>query len=140
MVFLMSMLHEKYPYQKLIAQWEMGQSRIALPFDYLVGKEWDFHIDTRKFFIKVRQKFPYLKKITIIAHPDHILRVALIAKRLGFEPVIPKEVEEIPYDPKSIQIWCRGPWKMYGINPKKWGFMWWELLLARPYFILKGLM
>lgn len=141
MVDIMASLHKRFKKQMLIAQWEFEDSAKKLPYDLLVGKKWDTHITTRSFLESVRKQFPELEKITVIAHPDHILRVAETARTLDFDPVIPDGISQIPYDRECIvQPWVRYRWKCQGIHPKKWGFMWWEFLLARPFFVLKGWM
>ncbi|MDB5188771.1 MAG: hypothetical protein JWM92_369 [Candidatus Nomurabacteria bacterium] len=109
MADIMNELHAKFPHQKLIGQWEIEG---LVPLDYVVGPKGSLHITTRKFLEQVREKFPDLKKVTLIAHPDHIFRVYKSARKLGFVPVVPEQVQQIPYDPTSIQLWCRYPWKM----------------------------
>ena len=139
MVQIMKSLHERFPEQKIIAQWEMNDSSTQLPYNYLVGKRWAEHINTWEFFKDVRNNFPSLEKITVVAHPDHMMRVTRTAQTLGFKPVIPKEILTIPYDKGGSMAWCEYPWKIQGLGPKKWGFMWWELLV-KPYFVMRGWM
>lgn len=47
-------------------------------------------------------------RIILVAHPDHMRRVAKIAEKFGLSGYIPREISHIPYDPYSIQWWTRG--------------------------------
>jgi hypothetical protein len=141
MVNIMGNLHDSFPKQKLIVEWEMEYAKRKLDFDCIIGEKWSNHINTRVFFECIRKKYPILKNITVIAHPDHLLRVVKTARTLDFEPAIPHGLSLIPYDKTSTaHPWTQYRWKIRGLNPKKWGLMWWELLIARPFFVFKGWM
>lgn len=46
--------------------------------------------------------------IYVVAHPAHMSRCIRILRKLGLTGVIPVHAD-IPYDPKSHQVWTRSP-------------------------------
>jgi len=50
------------------------------------------------------------KKITLVAHQDHLPRVIRTAKKLNFTVSI-FLLKNVPYDEKSIQSWTRTRWR-----------------------------
>lgn len=45
-------------------------------------------------------------KAIVVAHPDHLFRVARTAQRLGFQ-VLLVDTRGVAYDPRSTQVWTR---------------------------------
>lgn len=128
----------------MATQWEMTEADDPPLIDVVIGEKNDFHISTYRFFYELRKSCPEWNCIIIVAHPDHIWRVARVAKRFGYAVLIPPSViESIPYDPESRQFWCRYKWKFpLGIkaafkSPHNWPFMLWEPV-ARVHHALKG--
>ena len=46
-------------------------------------------------------------KVIIIAHPMHVWRVNKHCQKLSLVPIIPYDLEKIPFDPASSQWWTR---------------------------------
>lgn len=65
-------------------------------------------------------------KVIVIAHPHHMWRVAMTAKRLGFH-VLAVDTCSVPYDSESDQVWTRS-WIQF--IPREIG--------ARFFYLLKG--
>ena len=65
-------------------------------------------LDTREVLEQVAEftKNCDLKRVVIVAHPDHAWRVMRAAERLGFE-VFVADTQGVPYDPNSLQPWTR---------------------------------
>lgn len=131
------------PMPKMVAQWEMTDADPAPVLDYVIGKRGDYHISTYKFFCELKKKYPEWHTIIVVAHPDHIWRVIRIARKFGFNALVPEGIDTIPYDLESRQPWCRYKWKFpFGIwagfkSPENWPFMLWEPL-ARIHHAVKG--
>jgi hypothetical protein len=68
-------------------------------------------------------------RVLVVGHRHHAWRVAKCAEKQGLE-VVGIHSDGIPYDPKSTQKWCRRAWR----------YVPYELLLARPYYLLTGRM
>lgn len=86
--------------------------------------------DTRDTLFEMYHRFLSVhgyKRILLVAHPHHAWRVAQVARKLGLE-VVGVATNNIPYDPFSTQIQCRGPKR----------FMLYEVAIARPWYRHKG--
>ncbi|MCD6550393.1 YdcF family protein [bacterium] len=71
------------------------------------------YLDTYEVLYQAKQfcdKFKW-KNILLIAHPDHLPRARLTAKKLGFNVYIPYELPSISYDKQSIKPWTRERWR-----------------------------
>ena len=70
-------------------------------------------LDTRQVLLQAMEicdkKLGGTRKIILIAHPHHLWRAMMNAKKLGFEPIIPM-IANVPYDPYSHQWWTRSKW------------------------------
>jgi hypothetical protein len=138
-------------------QWEIADvlARHGVQANLITGERWNNHIPSYEFFSSLRSARPDWKKIILIAHPDHLRRCILIAKKLGFEVLVPPPedgIKQVRYDPKSSQVWCRSKWALripreldfqhgpsgfvYSIM-KYQGFFWWERLVMVDH-ALKG--
>jgi len=45
-------------------------------------------------------------RVAVVAHPDHIWRVAVCAQKMGLTVMVP-DTSGVPYDRKSVQRWTR---------------------------------
>lgn len=75
--------------------------------------------------LEICRKQNWIKTI-IIAHPDHMFRVAQTAEKLGFKVYI-ADTSSVPYDHKSLQPWTRNRTKFI---PRE--------IIARIIYLLHG--
>jgi hypothetical protein len=66
------------------------------------------YLDTREVIAQAWEfaKKRGIKKVIVVAHPDHAPRCAAVAAKIGFDVEIANTLE-IPYDPESTQDWTR---------------------------------
>lgn len=65
--------------------------------------------------------------ISVIAHPAHLPRCIRILRKLGITTTLTPVHADIPYDPKSHQIWTRSPF-LFRIRET----------IAFPIYLLRG--
>jgi hypothetical protein len=71
--------------------------------------------------------------VILIGGPDHVRRCCILARHYGLRPLIPRECESIPYDPRvrpGYQWWAA----------RRCVYLLWEYCLARPKLILDALL
>lgn len=87
------------------------------------------YLDTYEVLYQSREicnsKLKGARKAIIVAHPDHMYRVVMVSRKLGFEPLLPLIVD-VPYDPHSVQWWTR----------YRSLFLFYEMFIARPGSII----
>lgn len=120
-----AVLHH-YPYT--ILQWEIAD---CVGFsDYIISESriQSIYLDTYEVLAQtwvVCQKEGW-KKAIIVAHPDHVWRVAKTAEKLGFQVLI-ADTAGCPYNPQSTQPWTRNRPAFIGRE-----------ILARLLYLYKG--
>lgn len=95
-----------------VFQWEAATIVRQLYQDYnfrllFMDNGWMPHIETWAFFEKLRAEYPNMKAIMIVAHPDHIRRCCMIARKFGFEPYIAPGIPAIKLHRDSSHWWTR---------------------------------
>ena len=67
------------------------------------------------------------KRVVLVSYYPHYWRAVKATERVGLTVLVPQGLKEV-YDPNNSQIWARCKWvnRLY------------ELLVARPYSLLKG--
>ncbi|MCF7820394.1 MAG: hypothetical protein K9M44_02900 [Candidatus Pacebacteria bacterium] len=108
-------VHSYNPLASLIAQIECAQAaeeisvkkiwlQQVISQDQSGGNYLDTYEVLRQTAVFCKQE--KISKILLIAHPAHLWRSYLVAKKLGLDPVCLKTTA-IPYDRKSAQWWTR---------------------------------
>lgn len=95
----------------LFLQWEIADCLLGIlgeSSDLVVRehRQKGEYLDTREVILQAwdfSQK-KNIKKVIVVAHPDHMPRVLLTAEKIGFE-VVPADTKDVPYDPESTQEW-----------------------------------
>jgi len=98
----------------ILTQWEIRQALPIIPRpEIIVGEVGDFHINTRQFAERLKERIGSVPFIAI-AQLDHAKRFDWTCRKLGMNPLWPRLGEEM-YDPKSRQWWARNKlsWRMW---------------------------
>lgn len=97
----------------IVAQWEIADcipDRLNDPEDLIVRKhrQEGQYLDTYEVLMQAKEHCDKygLKKVIVVAHPDHMPRCAAVAIKLGFEVAI-AATAGVPYDQESTQEWTR---------------------------------
>ncbi len=117
-----------------ILQWEIASCISGFDREVTISKHQDpeKYLDTyevlRQAYAICKKNVPTRGGITaiIVAHPDHVWRVEMTAKKFGFKTLIPNTYD-VPYDQHSTQEWTR--------SFKKFIF---REIAARIIYLLKG--
>ena len=95
----------------LVLQWEIVYYLPDIPMEGIIRehRQAGKYLDTFEALNQSKDicKQHGWKKAIIIAHPDHIWRVAETARKMGFTVRI-VDTQSVPYDSHSTQLWTRG--------------------------------
>jgi hypothetical protein len=107
-------IHRLAP-ERIIVQWEIGTAlqRLGMVADQEIftHRDPDRYLGTREVARQMAEKLERTRtigeEIGVIAHPAHLPRCVRALARCGVraDPF----VAEIPYDPRSHQVWTRSP-------------------------------
>ncbi|MCH7883296.1 hypothetical protein IIA95_02695 [Patescibacteria group bacterium] len=96
----------------IIVQWEIG-NYLSSSFhtDFLSiykHREEGKYLDTYEVLAQAFEacRDHDLEKVIVVAHPDHVWRAIMTARKMGFDVVVPP-ISDIPYDQESTQPWTR---------------------------------
>jgi hypothetical protein len=99
---------------RLVLQREVAEALPDLPMDLVVRRHRTpgQYLDTREVLLQSRGYCAACgwTKAIVVAHPDHLWRVARTARRLGLQVILP-DTRQVTYDPKSTQEWTRSRWR-----------------------------
>lgn len=122
-------LHLKYSLP-LVLQWEIADCLPDMPKAGVIRhhRTKGEYLDTREVLIQAKEicQSKIWSRALIVAHPDHMWRVARTAEKLGFIVVI-ADTGSIPYDKDSTQWWTKGRGHFLPYD-----------LMVRVFYLLKG--
>ncbi len=130
----------QYPGDRVTREYGIEPTLVIKEHLLTPGKYLDTEEVNRQAAKYCRAQEPPWKKLIVLSHPDHVWRLGRnLHKHHGIEPRYP-DLSSIEYDPQCLRrslsdpYWARTerfPWVTPGFRPR-------EVLLSRPYYLMKG--